>query len=69
MNLAPGFTAPAGFDYTLAATSGLIDKGVPLPGINNGYRGAAPDLGAYESLQQPSLSIQDVSVVEGDGTP
>jgi len=26
----------------------LIDKGVYLPGINSGYVGAAPDIGAFE---------------------
>jgi parallel beta-helix repeat protein len=54
-NLAPGFTASAAGNYTLAATSPLIDKGVPLPGINADYRGAAPDLGAYE--WQPTLHL------------
>jgi parallel beta-helix repeat protein len=68
-NLAPGFKAPADGDYTLAATSALVDKGVLIPGINAEYRGAAPDLGALESNTRPSLSIGDVSVIEGtDGT-
>ncbi len=47
-NVLPGFADAAGGDYTLAASSTLIDKGVYLPGINTGYVGAAPDIGAFE---------------------
>ncbi len=35
-------------DLRLKAGSKAIDAGVPLPGINDRFRGAAPDLGAYE---------------------
>ena len=35
-------------DLRLAAGTAAVDAGVPLPGINDGYRGRAPDLGAYE---------------------
>jgi len=35
-------------DLRLAARSGAIDAGVPLPNINTGFAGKAPDLGAYE---------------------
>ena len=54
-NLLPGFNASAAGDYTLAAASPLIDKGVSLPGINAGFIGAAPDLGAYE--WEPALHL------------
>jgi hypothetical protein len=47
-NVIPGFANAASGDYTLAASSALIDKGVYLPGINSGYVGAAPDIGAFE---------------------
>lgn len=30
------------------AASGLIDHGMPIPGINDGYSGTVPDLGAVE---------------------
>ena len=67
-NLAPGFTAPAGGDYTLAATSPLIDKGVPIPGINAGYDGAAPDLGAYERVPSAATpSPRQLSPPAGPG--
>ena len=35
-------------DLRPAARSKAIDAGVVLPNINDGYRGKAPDLGAYE---------------------
>jgi hypothetical protein len=35
-------------DFTLDAASNAIDGGQPLPGINDGYTGTAPDLGALE---------------------
>ena len=38
-------------DLRLAATSGAVDAGQPLPGINDGFAGRAPDLGAYEAGQ------------------
>jgi hypothetical protein len=47
-NVTPGFANASTGDYTLAAPSALIDKGIYLPGINAGYAGAAPDLGAFE---------------------
>lgn len=46
---APQFTAASKPDFTPAAGSPLIDRGVYLPGINDGFRGTAPDLGAIES--------------------
>jgi len=48
LNVAPGFASAAGGDYTLDSTSDLIDAGIVIPGINDGYVGAAPDVGAFE---------------------
>jgi hypothetical protein len=39
------FTAP---DLRLKVTGAAIDAGMPIPGINDDFVGAAPDLGAYE---------------------
>ena len=36
------------FDFRLRPASVAIDKGVPLPNINDGFTGKAPDLGALE---------------------
>jgi hypothetical protein len=46
---APGFVAPATADFTPAPGSPLIDRGLYLPGINDGYRGLGPDIGAIEA--------------------
>jgi len=50
ISAAPAFVAPATADFTLGPSSPLIDHGVYIPGINDGYYGQAPDLGAVESL-------------------
>ncbi|QDT68950.1 Beta-agarase A precursor [Planctomycetes bacterium MalM25] len=41
----------AGKDFRLAPGSDAIDSGIVIPGINDGYLGAAPDAGAFESGQ------------------
>ena len=40
---------PAHYDFRLADGSAGIDAGVILPGFTDGFKGSAPDLGAYES--------------------
>jgi hypothetical protein len=45
----PGFTNPTGGDFTLLSSSPNIDRGVAIPGINDGFVGNGPDVGAYES--------------------
>lgn len=44
----PEFADPLRGDFTLLPTSPNIDRGVPLPGINDGFVGDAPDMGAFE---------------------
>jgi parallel beta-helix repeat protein len=44
----PLFACAAGNDFSLLAGSPMIDKGAVIPGITDGYVGAAPDIGAYE---------------------
>jgi hypothetical protein len=39
---------PARFDFRLKPGSAAVDAAIPLPNINDGYTGRAPDLGAYE---------------------
>ena len=56
LNVAPGFADAAAGDYSLDADSDLIDAGLIIPGINDGYGGAAPDIGAYEFA--PSLTLR-----------
>jgi hypothetical protein len=39
---------PADFDFGLRTGSAAVDGGVRLPGVNDGFTGSAPDLGALE---------------------
>jgi hypothetical protein len=48
MSFAPHFADTAAGDYQLAVGSPLINQGVVIPGINDGYSGQAPDIGCYE---------------------
>lgn len=43
--------APGVNDLRLAAGSAAVDAGLALPNVNDGWGGAAPDLGAYEAGQ------------------
>jgi hypothetical protein len=53
LNVLPAFVdRPAG-DYRLLPGSALVDRGVVLPGINDGYAGKTPDLGAFETAPVP----------------
>jgi hypothetical protein len=49
LSFSPGFKDAGNGDYTLAPGSGLIDRGQLIPGINDGYLGLGPDLGAFET--------------------
>ncbi len=53
----PLFTDAAGNDFSLLATSPMVDKGAVVVGITDGYLGAAPDIGAYEreASERPGL--------------
>ncbi len=48
LNDDPGFLNMNTQDFTLSATSPLIDQGIHIPGINDDYVGSAPDIGAWE---------------------
>ena len=41
------------FDFGLKPTSAAVDRGLALPNVNEGFRGAAPDLGALEAGAAP----------------
>jgi hypothetical protein len=40
---------PEDFDFRLRPDAVAVDAGTRLPGVNDGFTGAAPDLGAYET--------------------
>ncbi|MBD3421722.1 MAG: hypothetical protein GF398_16535 [Chitinivibrionales bacterium] len=42
------FVDSADGDFRLQAQSPAVDAGVVVPGVTDGYKGSAPDLGAYE---------------------
>ena len=44
----PGFTDTQNGNYALTPGNDLIDAGLYIPGINDGYSGIAPDMGAFE---------------------
>jgi len=70
LNVEPGFADATNADYTLDPTSDLVDAGLVIPGINDDYAGAAPDIGAFEyegygftlSPAPPSRAISPGSV-------
>jgi len=53
------YTNPVKRDYSLRAGSPAIDKGVAIPGWVETYKGAAPDLGAYEYGETPWVAGPD----------
>ena len=44
----PRFVDAAASDFRPAADSPAVDRGIVLPGVNDGWRGAGPDLGRFE---------------------
>ena len=57
----PQLISPTGGIFDPAPGSPLIDSGIVLPGINDGFQGTAPDVGAIEtSGPPPALSFYTV---------
>ena len=51
MSFAPQLVNPSSGDFTPAGRSPLVDRAVRLPGINDGYWGRGPDVGAVEATR------------------
>jgi hypothetical protein len=50
------------FDFALTEKSAALDAGVVLPGVNDGFTGKAPDLGAFErGLPMPAYGPRKAS--------
>jgi hypothetical protein len=63
----PGLVNPEDGDFALLSSSPNVDRGVVISGINDDFKGNAPDVGAYES--EFDLSPIVVSVVRTDANP
>ncbi len=63
----PGFVNPGGGDFTLLPSSPNIDRGVLIPGINDDFKGSAPDVGAYEAAFDPPPTV--LSSTPADASP
>lgn len=57
---APGLANPPG-DLSLSVSSPNIDRGVFIPGVNDGFLGGAPDLGAFESFINTTPLVSSVA--------
>ena len=62
----PNLTDPATGDFTPRADSSLIDRGVLIAGINEGFAGRGPDIGAIESRR---WAVSGSSRTRGRHTP
>ncbi len=58
---APGLTKPASGDFTLLSSSPNIDRGILIPGINDNFKGSAPDIGAYEFASDPFPRVLSIT--------
>lgn len=57
----PLFVDPDHGDFHLQPGSPLIDQGLPVPGFNQHFMGAAPDIGAFE-LPDSTLSLHSAGL-------
>lgn len=62
LNVTPGFRDVSHNDLRLAATSRLVDRGLVIPGINDGYTGAGPDIGYNENTPGQALLLQPLTI-------
>jgi Right handed beta helix region len=63
----PALTNPSGGDFTLLPSSPNVDRGILIPGINDGFVGTAPDVGAYELLFDVFPAV--ISSLRADANP
>ncbi len=55
---------PSSGDFTLLSSSPNIDRGVLIPGINDNFKGTAPDIGAYEFAGDPFPKVLSIERVD-----
>jgi hypothetical protein len=54
-SISPGWMNPKGGDFRLRAGSPMVDRATPIPGVNDAFAGAAPDVGAQEYTPASAL--------------
>ena len=59
-SVAPEFVDAGAGNYRLNATSRLVNAGLVIPGINDGYTGSRPDLGAFEFTGRPTFTDEPI---------
>ncbi len=62
----PGLANPGGGDLSLLQSSPNVDRGALIPGINDGFSGIAPDIGAFESafgVPTPVVTVMPTVVI------
>ena len=67
LSVNPDFVNLDAGDFRLPEGSPLIDAGVPIPGINDGYTGNAPDIGVLEYGQASPVTSTVLSASLKDG--
>jgi hypothetical protein len=61
VSVLPAYGDPSIGDFSIPEDSPLVDAGIHIPGINDDYRGNAPDIGVYEvGSIGPSPTFVDV---------
>lgn len=55
----PKSVDPAAEDYNLQPGSPCVDKGLHIPGMNDGFAGKDPDLGAHKWRPPSQLQMPD----------
>jgi len=56
-------------DFTLLPSSKIIDRGIPIPGINDIFTGNAPDIGAFEHASAVDLPPTVASITRVEPSP
>ncbi|RPI96558.1 MAG: hypothetical protein EHM40_01195 [Chloroflexi bacterium] len=64
----PGFANPQGRNFELLPSSPNIDRGVMISGINDSFKGSAPDVGAYELAFDPLPTVLSSARADTDPT-
>jgi hypothetical protein len=65
----PELSNPGGGDFNLLPSSPNIDRGIPIPGINDGFTGNAPDIGRFEHASAVDTPPVVLSILRADLNP